>query len=457
MTINNIEKESGYINLKQYLILFLPIALMTFSTNLFPTVEKILLASLSKENMEASLSAFYAVQIFQLAFVSLATMAQVFVGNWSGEKKWNQIGPGIWQFIWFSLLSLVITLPFGYLYGNFYFSGTIIEEIVLPYYYSLLAMSFLFPLGGALTCFFLGRGKTYFIFITTLICHLIKLPIGYALIFGWKWIPSLGLMGGALSIFITQLVFCLALFVVFLNKENHSLYHTRDWRFKWPLFWECIQPGILRAMNRLLTMANWGAIAYLMTQGGENHLLILSIGGTLILFTTFFGEAICLAQMTVVSQILGSKKYQSLYLAFRPGIAVTIIAMVILSVNLLVFPSWTFQKLFPQIILDLTSINLIFMGVWFSFVFCTFAFLPISYILAFKDTYFSLFMGFVNWITGFLFIYTFIKILEVSPDYFWLLMTFSYFITALLYYLRAIWLIEQCKRANSLCMIESKA
>ena len=83
---------------------------MTFSTNLFPTVEKILLASLSKEDMEASLSAFYAVQIFQLAFVSLAMMAQVFVGNWLGEQKLSRIGPGIWQFIWFSLFSLVIII-----------------------------------------------------------------------------------------------------------------------------------------------------------------------------------------------------------------------------------------------------------------------------------------------------------------------------------------------------------
>jgi multidrug resistance protein, MATE family len=456
LAVNSNEK-AGYINFKQYLILFLPIALMTFSTYLFPIVEKILLASLSKEDMEASLSAFYAVQIFQLAWVSLAMMAQVFVGSWYGEKKWNMIGPGIWQFIWFSLFSLAITLPFGYLYGKFYFKGTVIEEIVLPYYFSLLAMSFLFPLGGALTCFFLGRGKTFLIFIATLICHFIKLPIGYALIFGWKWIPSLGLMGGALSIFMTQLGFCIVLLFVFLNRENHQLYHTREWGFKWPFFWECIQPGVLRALNRLLSMANWGAITYLMTKGGETHLLILSIGGTLALLTTFFGEAICMAQMTIVSQILGSKKYHSLYSSFRPGIIMATIAILILSVNLLIFPNWTFQMLFPTIILDPPTVRLIFTGVWAFSACCIFSFLPISYVLAFKDTYFSLLMGFVNWITGFLFIYIFIDILQVSADYFWLLLTFLYFTTALFYYLRTMWLIEKSKLADPLFKMESKA
>ncbi|MGZ3633047.1 MAG: MATE family efflux transporter, partial [Parachlamydiaceae bacterium] len=427
-----------------------------FSTNLFPTVEKILLGSLSQQDMEASLSAFYAVQIFQLAFVSLAMMAQVFVGSWYGEKKWDRIGPGIWQFIWFSLISLAITLPFGYYYGKFYFKGTSIEEIVLPYYYSLLAMSFLFPLGGALTCFFLGRGKTLLVFITTLICHFIKLPIGYALIFGWKWIPSLGLMGGALSIFITQLVFCLTLFFIFLNSENHQLYHTRDWGFKWPLFWECIQPGVLRAMNRILTMANWGAMTYLMAQRGENHLLILSIGGTFNLLISFFGEAICIAQLTVVSQIIGSKKYHLLYSAFRPGVVLATIAILILSVNLLIFPSWTFHALFPKIIIDPSTIRLILMGVWLSSAISIYYYLPISYVLAFKDTYFSLFMGFVNWITGFLFIYTCLEILHFSADYFWLWLVFLHSTTALLYYLRANWLIEECKQADSFLEIASK-
>lgn len=445
------------IGLKQYFILFSPIALMAFSTNLFPTFEKILLASLSKEDMEASLSAFYAAQIFQLAFVSLAAMAQVFVGNWFGEKKWSRIGPGIWQFIWFSHFSLVVTLPFGYLYGKLYFKGTVIENIALPYYYSLLAMSFLFPLGGALTSFFLGRGKTFLVFTITLFCHLIKLPLGYAFIFGWKWIPNVGLMGGALSIFITQLIFCLALLSVFLNKENHRLYHTREWRLKWSLFWECIKPGALRAANRLLSMANWGAITYLLARGGENHLLILSIGGTICLLITFFGEAICLTQMTVVSQILGSKAYDSLYSAFRPGVILATIATLTLAINLLIFPSWTFQKLFPQMIIDLSSIKLIFAGVWLSSAFLIFSFLPIGYVLAFKDTSFSLFMGVVSWLTGFIFIYTFMEALNFSADYFWLLLSFLHFTTGLFYYLRVIWLIQECKAADSLLRIESRA
>ncbi|MBA2368762.1 MAG: hypothetical protein H0V82_07035 [Candidatus Protochlamydia sp.] len=433
------------IGLKQFFILFLPIAIITFSTNLFPAIEKFLLASLSKEYMEASLTAFYAIQVFQLATVSLAMMAQVFVGSWYGEKKWSMIGPGIWQFIWFSLFSVIITLPFGYLYGKFYFKGNSVEELAIPYYYFLLSIGFLFPLGAALTCFFLGQGKTFVVFLCTLIFHLIKLPIGYVLIFGWKWIPSLGIMGGAISIFITQLGFCLALLVIFLNKKNNQLFHTRKWGFDLHFFWECVQPGLLRAVNRLLTMANWGAITNLMAGEGDNYFLILSIGGSLFLFVSFLAEAICLTQMTVVSQILGSKNYQLLYSAFRPGVILASIASLILAINFLIFPNWTFQTVFPTIILEPSTVRMVFMGTWFSAALCIFSFLPISYVLAFKDTYFSLFMGCVNWITGYCFFYVVIKILYVSPNYFWLLLTFLHAVTGIFYFLRTTKLIESLK------------
>lgn len=430
-------------NFKEYLILFFPIALMTFSTNLFPAIEKIFLANLSKEDMEASLSAFYAVQIFQLTSVSLTMMAQVFVGRWYGEKQWEKIGPGTWQFIWFSLFFFIISLPLGYFYGKFYFKGTLIEGIVFPYYHSLLGMSFLFPLGGTLTCFFLGQGRTGFIFIVTLICHLIKLPIGYAFIFGWSWIPRLGLMGGALSIFITQLCFCLILLAVFLNQKNHQLYCTRKWNFQKSLFWECIQPGILRATNRMLSMGNWGAITYFISQGGEKNLLVLSVGGTLGLMVGFIADAICLAQISLVSQLLGSKNYHSLYRAFFPGTILAIAGTLLVSINLLIFPSWTFEQLFPSIMIQSSVIKLISLGVWLSSALCMFSFLPVSYILAFKDTSFSVLMGGLNWFTGFLFIYTFMTIFHFSVDYFWVLFAFFHASTGIAYYLRTKWLIAK--------------
>ena len=120
-------------------------------------------------------------------------------------------------------------------------------EIALPYFYFLAAINFLYPLGITLTCFYVGRGKTFLILLSTIGLQLLKIALAYLFIFGWgNWIPSFGILGGAISTAIAHGSFCLFLFFLFLSKPNALLLDTRNWKFKPKLFWECIHPGLLR-------------------------------------------------------------------------------------------------------------------------------------------------------------------------------------------------------------------
>lgn len=425
----------------ELLLLFFPILMMTFSNCLFLLVEKLLLARYSVEAMEAAVSSAYACQIFQGPCVALAMMAQVFVGRWVGAQKWNTIGPGLWQFIWFSFLSSVVIVPFGIIYGKYYFHGTNIENIVLPYYNLLISINFLFPLGTALSCFFLGQGKTRLILFTTIGFQAIKLILGYLLIFGWEsWIPSLGLIGGAVSTLIAQLGFCLLLLGVFLNKKHAEVYGSRNWHFQLQLFWDCVHPGFLRALSRILSFTCWAAIARLMSAKGGDYLIVLSIGGTLFLFLPFLSDAICQAQTTVISQILGTKNYSLLNKAFHTGALLILLIITAACLPLLVFPTETFNYLFSGVVLNEAVIQKVFLGVWVSFIFFVFVFVPISSILAFKDTKFSLFMGFVGWINGYALMYFAIEKVNIAADQFWLVLSLMHASTAILYYWRMKWL-----------------
>lgn len=438
-------------SLREFCLLFLPILLMTFSTCIFLLVEKILLAQLSAKDMEAAVNAAYTIMLFQNPCIMLAMMAQVYVGRWRGAQELNAIGPGVWQFFWFSILSSLITIPIGIIYGNIYFKGTAIEEVVMPYYYFLISINFLYPLGTALSCFYIGQGKTRLVVCATLISQIVKLFIAYVLILGINDVlPPLGIMGGAWSTLIAQGGFCLGLLSVFLNSKHANLFNTRDWKFRPRLFWECIQPGLLRAMNRILGVSCWSSIAYLMSSKGGDYLLNFSIGGTLFLFLPFLGEAICQAQTTVVSQMLGAKQYQLLDKAFRTGTIVVVIAISLVGIPLVLFPEITFSYLFSKISMSESQISRAFFGVWISFIFFTFSYLPISYILAFKDTKFSLFMGFVNWINGYLFMYYAINFVRIEPDNFWLTLSFMHATTALLYYWRMNKLKENLKNKTEI-------
>lgn len=425
---------------KQLLVLFLPISLMTFISCLFILVEKVLLARLSVQAMESAVNASYASLIFQAPGVALVMMTQVFVGRWFGAQEWKMIGPGVWQFIWFALLSILVTIPSGVMFGHYYFHGTAIENSVFPYYYFLLGINFLYPLGSSLACFYIGQSKTRLVVISTISSQIVKLLLGYLLIFGWGWIPAFGLLGGAIGTLVAQGGFCLFLFWNFLKPANARLYNTREWQFKPKLFWSCIQPGLLRAINRILGFGSWAAIAHLMAIRGGEYILILSIGGALFLFLPFLGDALCQAQTTIVSQILGAKKYNLMDKAFRSGALLSTITTIILCLPLVIFPIATYHYLFPDAILDDLKIKYVFWGIWLSFAFFSFTYVPISYILAFKDTKFSFFMGFVSWINGYLLMYVALDIVKISAEYFWFALVIMHSTTALFYYMRMRWL-----------------
>lgn len=433
MTASINKKESEITNggIRDFLSLFFPALLMSFSSYFALFIEKIFLGRLSTEAMEISMSANYACMIFQAPCTALAMMAQVFIGRWYGAQEQQKIGPGIWQFIWFSLLSIFIVVPLGILYGKWYFHGTPIEQHGLPYFYSLLFINFLFPLGITLASFYLGQRKTKLILCASVIFQTIKVILAYLLIFS-----GLGLMGGVISTGSAQGAYCIFLLICFMSPKNSNIYQSRNWHFNAKLFWECIRPGFMRAINRVLNFGSWAAISYIMTAKGGDYLLYLSIGGALFIFLPFLSDAICLSQTTIVSQIAGCKKYLSLKSAFRSGFILVTIMILITGLPLLALPIPVFHFLFPKIALDPSIIRMLFFGVWLCFVFLAMGSVPIGYILAFKDMNFSVFMGFFNWINGFLLIYLTIQIFHAKAVSFWFILSLMHLTTAILYWVR---------------------
>lgn len=434
-------KEQG--KEKALLRFFFPFFLITFSNFSFLLVEKLFLARVSSEAMQAAVNVAYVCQIFQGACVALVMMAQVFVGRWVGAKEEKMIGPAIWQFLWFSLFSLIITIPGTLLYGHFYFQGTEVEKIALPYFYFLMGMNFFYPLAATLTCFYSGRGKMRLILFSTLAMQVLKVVLGYFLIFGWGPIAPLGILGGAFSTLIAQGGFCAFLFFIFLNSKHRELYKTNQWHFQTRLFIECVYPGFLRALNRLLNFACWASIAHLMIIRGGQYILILSLGGTLFLFLPFLADALSQAQTTVVSHLIGAQRIEQLKRAIRSGYFLVLMLSGLLAVPFLFFPQETFHLLFPDQVLDHESIRLLFLGVFASFIWFLTSCIPISTVLAFKDMKFSFIMGLFGWINGFLFIYYFIEKIHISANQFWLTLSFMHASNALIYHLRSRYLVHK--------------
>lgn len=400
--------------------------------------------------MEAAVAVGYLSQIFQGALIAMAMMAQVFVARKHGSREWEQIGSGIWQWIWFSLFSMLVSVPGNLLYGYFYLEQTEIVQVAWPYFYVIIFSSFLYPLGAVLSCFFLGQKKTKLVFIGSLVCHLLKLGLSYILIFGYEYIPSYGLVGGAVASLIAQGGFCLFLLVIFLNSTNSNTFKTREWHFRWDLFQDSISPGLMRACNRVLTFSSWIAITYLMTAKGGEYLLVLTIGGTLSFMSLFIGEALVQAQTTTVARLIGAGGLSRLQPTFIAGLLTSVMTSILIGIPLLFYPYEVFDWLFPQISISHAILMEICYGVWLSSTLFTFTSVPLGYILAFRDMRFSVLMGWLSWVNGYLWMFFMISIVEIEPGQFWLTLSVMHLANAAAYFWRAKVLTNREKLALSL-------
>ena len=209
-------------------------------------IERLLLAEFSEEVLAGSLNGFFLARVFHLTCLSVIIVGQAFVGLYHGASQAKNIGPCVWQLMWFSIFSMIVVLPVGFFSERILFQNTAIAFSESNYFYLLCGFSFLYPLGGALSAFYLGRGVTRPIILSMIGSCLLNIGLDFILIFGWKFIPPLGATGAALGRVISQAVHCSVLLFLFLSSSHRETYGTDSWRFIPRLCWHYIRPGVIR-------------------------------------------------------------------------------------------------------------------------------------------------------------------------------------------------------------------
>jgi len=411
-----------------------------FSASLMGFCDRIFLAHYGLEAMEGSVSAGYLCMLFQLPLIRLVSMSQVFVGLFYGSKRPGKIGPAVWQMIWLSLFSMLFTLPLSQFVAPFFFGGTAVQEQATIYFNTLMIANFLFPLGTTLSCYFMGRGKMRIIFLTTLLSHGLNIGLDYVFIFGIDGIfPSLGVFGAALATGISQLLFCLILFLAFTSKKDRPLYKTDQYHFRGENFWGQMRVGLPRAIARIIILTAWVSISRLMTLKGGDYLMVLSVGGSLILLFTFISDSMLQGMITVASNLMGSKDYDKIWKLVRSGLLFLLILGTALSVPYLLFPSFTLSFFFttPPSAETLALLKKSCIWLWVFFICNGINAIGQSLVTASRDLTFLMCSIIFVWCTSYLPVYLGMNVFHFSADKLWLIMAFDAFVFGILFLYRA--------------------
>lgn len=427
-------------SLRELVALSIPLMFVFFSSTFMGFCDRWFLAYISTEAMEASMAALYLSLFFQVPCMRIASICQVFVAQNFGAGNYRAIGSHVWQMIWFSFCTMLITYPVSYLGQSLFFGGTSIESSALIYFRVMMLGNFLFPLGVSLAAFYIGQGKTKVVFLTTVCSNILNVLLNVLFIFGVPdFIPPMGIYGAALGSIIAQSAFCVTLFFFFTQPSTQEKFCVHNWQINFNSLLAQLRLGIPRAVSRIFLLGTWLFTAKVMLLKGGDYTLVLTIGGTIALLFTFIGDGMSQAMITIGSNLIGAEASNSLYKLTRSAFIFIIFSSIFfLTPLLLIYPDWLLSFFLVGDFSPTTwkTLQLSSYWLWFHFLFYGINHIGHSLLVITRDTVFHMLVVAFDFLLSFLPLYMGIHYFNISADKLWLITSIDFLVAALIFFMR---------------------
>lgn len=318
-------------SLRELWTISLPLMLTSLSALAMLFVDRLLLAHYSTAAHNAAVNATTLGWAVLYGWVVLANIAEVFVAQYNGANLAKKLGEPVWQMIWLSLGSFAFFIPFGIWGGGWIYGTGPAFALEREYFQLMMFFGPAFPIYAALCGFFIGQGKTKLITILAVVANLLNASLDLVLIFGIEGVfPSLGIKGAAIATSSCTVMESIALFFIFLNKENRQNHQTGDWKIKWDAFWECVKVGFPGAVFVTVEVFGFAAFYAMMTMLGDRYITIVGICQSILILFYFFSEGINKGASTIAGNLIGAKKEWLISKVILAGLRLHLIFFVIM-------------------------------------------------------------------------------------------------------------------------------
>ncbi len=296
----------------------LPLMVSYLSMFAMMFVDRAFLAQLSTDALNACVKAGMLGWTINLGFVTLASMAEVFVAQYNGAKAYSKLGVPVWQMLWMALFSLATFIPMAMwcgdlIYGASTLASTYFKWIVLfgPFYVML----------SALSAFYIGQGKTMIITVLAVVGNAVNVVLDPIFIFGIPGkFPAMGVLGAALATGFGVLLQSGVLFFMFVHKRNREAKGSNAWRFSLSDFMRCFKVGISPAVFVFLEMFGWTVFYHMMGMISEQHLFVAGVCQSIYMLFIFFGLGLEKGAAAIAGNFIGAGKLSEINRLVRSGL-----------------------------------------------------------------------------------------------------------------------------------------
>jgi MATE family multidrug resistance protein len=304
--------------------------------------DRIVLSHYSQDAFNVCFSVMQWYWLFVSMAMSIVLIAEVFVGQFNGARKFKLIGPVVWQMIWFSALMWLIFIPIAiWLVPNLLIDRD--KPMGIPY---LRLMILFLPVNyasfGAMASFFIGRGAVGIVPVIAIVVNLLNIVLDMVLVFGHRVVPGFpefGIIGAAIATGLSQLVGFIVLFALFFRKKYFEKYHVNEMKFNWKLMKDCIVIGFPTALNSCINCCGWSILVQLIKKRVSND-DFSAFGITHSLYVAFFFviEGIGTGIRTICSNAIGYLNYDAIRLCINSAYKTSIILAAITSLFMVFHP-----------------------------------------------------------------------------------------------------------------------
>lgn len=344
--------------LKIIIVLAIPAVIENFFQTLLGFVDTYFVSQISLAAVSAVGITNAVLAIYFALFMAIGVAANVRIANFLGANQ-----PEKARHI--SQQSIILAIIFGILTGvaTWLFAEPLlrlmgIEEEVLELgslYFRIVGIpSVIMSLMFVMSAILRGAGDTKTPMMISIVINGINAVLDYILIFGFLFIPELGIVGAAIATVVSRLIGSLALFY-YVNKEKVLAFRKHYWQLDKGHLMELSTLGAPAAGERLVMRA--GQIVYFgfVVALGTNAFAAHQIAGNVEVFSYMIGYGFATAATILVGQQIGAGNLDEARRYAKLSTQVTVVFMTLLGAVLFFFGDWaaSFFTEDPEVISDI--------------------------------------------------------------------------------------------------------
>lgn len=290
----------------------LPLVVGMATTMVMEITDRIFLANYSLNAIAAATPGGIMAFLFISFFMGVAQYVNVFIAQYIGADQKEGVAGALWQGIYFSLVAAVLMAAFWPVAPLiFAISGhaPAVQALEGVYFRILCLGAGFFILSIALSCFFMGQGRTRPVMVVNIAGMVFNIPLNYALIHGVWGAPELGIRGAGIATVAAWLLMAVLYGVLLFNRANEKRFGLwRNRRFNRKLFIRLMRFGVPGALQFTLDISAFAIFVLMVGRLGTAELaatnIVLSINS--LAFMPMLGFSV--GTSTLVGQALGRNR-----------------------------------------------------------------------------------------------------------------------------------------------------